>query len=107
MRIWFGDAVYGPCRLACVLASLVNGPDSGSVECVACCGFTVIAALTFFFSFQRKLFFRVFIPREAWREAARSLPKDPDFGRGFRIIAALQFVVAMIIGAVGLWLARG
>ncbi|MCA9069494.1 MAG: hypothetical protein KDA84_11245, partial [Planctomycetaceae bacterium] len=70
----------------------------------AFCGFTAIASLTLFFSFQRKLFVRFFVPRDEWKEALRSLPRDPEFGRGMRIVAVLQFAVALVFGLVSLWL---
>ncbi len=84
----------------------MNAAESSSVLFCACGGFAVIAGLTFFFSFHRKLLIRVFVPREEWRKTSRSLLKEPDFGRSFRIIAALQFIVALIFGAVALWSVR-
>ena len=71
----------------------------------AFCGFSAVATSTLFFSYHRKLFIRVFVPREECREAIRTLPKNPDFRRGMHVIAVLQYSVAALFGILKLWLA--
>ena len=71
---------------------------------IAFIGFSSIAGLTWFFSFRPRLFVRVFVPREELRGAIRGMLRDPNFGRGMRIIALLQFGVAAVFGVIGLWL---
>lgn len=70
-------------------------------------GFSSIAALTWFFSYRPRLFIRVFVPRDDLRGAIRGILHDPNFGRGMRIMALLQFSVAAVFGVVGLWLVFG
>jgi hypothetical protein len=71
---------------------------------VAFIGFASIAALTWFFSYRRRLFVRVFAPREELRVVMRNLARDPEFGQGMRVIALLEFAIAAMFGLVGLWL---
>jgi hypothetical protein len=68
-----------------------------------CLGFTSIAAVAWFFSSRRRLFIRVFVPRDE-RGAIRGILRDPNFCRGMRFIALLQFGVAMVFGLIGFWL---
>jgi hypothetical protein len=74
---------------------------------IAFFGFSFIAALTWVFSYRPRLFIRVFVPREELREAIRGILRDPNFGRGMRFMALLQFSVAVIFGLIGLWLRFG
>jgi|GEM_PF-1977642 len=67
-------------------------------------GFSCIAGLTWFFSNRPRLFVRTFVPREHWREVWRQIRSEPNFSRGMRVVALLQFCVAVIIGLVALWL---
>jgi hypothetical protein len=60
-------------------------------------GFMAIACATWFFSRRPRLFIRVFVSREDWRGVIQSILRDPNYGRGMRWIAALQFAVAIII----------
>ena len=71
---------------------------------IAFVGFSAIAAMTWFFSYRPRLFIRVFVPQDDLRVAVRGILRDPNFGRGMRIMALLQFFVAAIIGASGLWM---
>jgi hypothetical protein len=66
-------------------------------------GFTTIAGLTWFFSSRPRLFMRVFVPRDHLWSAGRQILRRDEFRRGTRLIAALQFGVACVIGAVWLW----
>jgi hypothetical protein len=68
--------------------------------------FVLIACATWFFSYRPRLFIRVFVPREDWRGVIRSILRDPNYGRGMRWMAALQFAAAVLILAVTLvvWL---
>ena len=61
---------------------------------LASIAFTSIAMLTWFFSTRRKLFIRVFVPPDDFRNAVRSLPRKGDYTRSFRLIGALQFLLA-------------
>jgi hypothetical protein len=70
-------------------------------------GFSSIAALTWFFSYRPRLFVRMFVPRDELRGAIRGILRDPNFGRGMRVIALLQFSVAAVIGIIGLCLWLG
>ena len=70
-------------------------------------GFSLIAAWTWFFSYRPRLFLRVFVPRDELRGAIRNILREPNFGRGMRFIALLQFGVATVFGMVGLWLSLG
>ena len=70
-------------------------------------GFSLIAVLTWFFSYRPRLFVRVFVPRDELRGAVRGILREPNFGRGMRVIALLQFGVATVFGLVGLWLWLG
>ncbi len=74
---------------------------------IAFIGFSSIAALTWFFSCRPRLFIRVFVPRYELRGAARGILRDPNFGRGLRVMALLQFAVATVFGLIGLWLSFG
>jgi len=66
-------------------------------------GFSFIAALTLFFSFRPRLYIRVFVPRDDLRYAVRAFLRDPNFGRDMRVMALLQFSVAIAFGLFGLW----
>jgi hypothetical protein len=66
--------------------------------------FSLVAALTWFFSCHPRLFIRVFVPRDEWRHSIRGILRDPNFSRGMRVIALLQFAAAVVLGSVGLWL---
>ena len=70
-------------------------------------GFSFIAALTWFFSYRPRLFVRAFVPKDEFRGAARCILRDPNFGRGMRVIALLQFSMATVFGLVELWLLLG
>jgi hypothetical protein len=70
-------------------------------------GFSLVASLTWFFSNRPRLFVRVFVPRDELRGAVRGILRDPNFGRGMRFIALLQFAVAAVFGLVALWLWLG
>ena len=74
---------------------------------IAFLGFSSIAALGWFFSYRPRLFVRVFVPRHELREAIRCILREPDFGRGMRAMALLQFSVAAVFGLLGLWLRFG
>jgi hypothetical protein len=52
---------------------------------------------TWFFSYNPRLFIRVFVPREEWRKAVRSVLREPNYGRGMRWMALLQFAVAIVV----------
>lgn len=53
---------------------------------IAFVGFSSIAALTWFFSYRPRLFVRVFVPRDDLRGAIRGILRDPNFGRGMRLL---------------------
>lgn len=72
--------------------------------CVALVGFTSIAVLTWFFSYWPRLFVRVFVPSESLRGAARGILRDPEYARGMRTMAVLQFLVGSIVSALAWWL---
>lgn len=74
---------------------------------LAFASFSAIAGLSWFFSYRPRLFVRVFVPREELRTAVRGILRDPNFGRGMRTIALLQFGVAAVFGLVGMWLWLG
>lgn len=74
---------------------------------IAFIGFSFIAALTWFFSYRPRLFVRVLVPRDELRGAIRSILRSPNFGRGMRFIALLQFGMAAVFGVIGLWLWLG
>jgi hypothetical protein len=59
--------------------------------------FLAIPCGTWFFSYHRRLFIRVFVPREEWREAVRSILRESNYGRGMRRMAVLQFVLAALV----------
>jgi hypothetical protein len=67
-------------------------------------GGSCIAGLTWFFSSRPRLFVRVFVPREDWREAIRFMVRDPNFGRNMKQMSLIQFVFVGLFGIVGLWL---
>ena len=68
---------------------------------IAFIGFSSIAAMTWFFSYRRRLFLRVFVPADELREAMRRIPRDPEFGRGMRVMALLQFGAGAVLGIAG------
>src|SRR5438105_2051551 len=68
----------------------------------AAVGFSSVAGLTWFFSSRRRLFIRVFVPRDE-RDAIRRILRDPGWERGMRIIVALQTVAAAVFVALALW----
>ena len=70
-------------------------------------GYSSIAAMTWFFSSRPRLFVRVFVPPDEYREAVRRIRRDPGFGRGMRSMALLQFSAAAAFGLAGLWLWLG
>ncbi len=59
--------------------------------------FLAIPCGTWFFSYHPRLFIRVFVPREEWREAVRSILREPTYGRGTRWMAVLQFILAALV----------
>lgn len=65
--------------------------------------FSSIATLTWFFSYQPRLFLRIFVPSDELRGVARGILRNPDYGRGMRSIAVLQFLAAVMIGALVWW----
>jgi hypothetical protein len=71
-------------------------------------GFSSIAAITWFFSYQPRLFVRVFVPRDEFRGAIHAFIRDPSFGRNMRMMSLLQFGVASVFGLIGLclWFGR-
>jgi hypothetical protein len=77
--------------------------DAGNLS-LAGLGFSAIGGLTWFFSSRRRMFVRVFGPREHLREVARGILRDPYFQRGMRIIALLQIGVGALFGLAALWL---
>jgi hypothetical protein len=70
---------------------------------IAFVGFSSIAAITWFFSYRPRLFVRIFVPRDELRGAVRRILRDPNFGRGMRLISLLQFSVSAVFGLIGLW----
>ena len=56
-----------------------------------------IPSLTWYFSTRRKLFIRVFVPKDELKVALRGLPDDVQFRRSFRTCALLQLVVATVV----------
>ena len=67
-------------------------------------GFTVIAIMSWFFSFRPRLFIKVFVPREEYRHAIRSVVRNPDFCKSMRLIAGLQFLVGAMMGMTAIWI---
>ena len=67
-------------------------------------GFSLLAALTWGFSYRPRSFVRMFVPREELRAAVRRIVRDPDFGRGARFIALLELGLAILFGGVAVWL---
>ena len=67
-------------------------------------GFTVIASMTLFFSSHPRLFIKVFVPPEEYRNAIRSFVRDPNFCKGMRFMARLQFAVGALIGMTAIWI---
>ena len=67
-------------------------------------GFTVIAIMSWFFSFRPRLFIKVFVPREEYRHAIRSMIRDPNFCKGMRLMAGLQFFVGALMGMSAIWI---
>jgi hypothetical protein len=76
--------------------------DAGNLS-LASFGFSAIAGMTWFFSSRRRLFVRVFTPREELRQVAGGILRDPNYQRGMRIIALLQFAVGALFGLAALW----
>ena len=66
-------------------------------------GFSMIAMMTWFFSSRPRLFIKTFVPKEEYRHAVRSFLRNPDFGKGMRSMACLQFAVAVLFGIVAIW----
>lgn len=77
--------------------------DDRFVLALATLAFYCVASLTWYFSSRPRLFIRVFVPAGELRRAARGILRDPQFGRGMRIIAALQAAVATLIGLFAAW----
>ena len=73
--------------------------ETASAMLFASFGFTAVAMLTWFFSTRRRLFIRVFAPADNLREVVRELRKSPDFTKGLRMMAILQFIVAGCFGS--------
>ncbi|MBX9582251.1 MAG: hypothetical protein K2X87_18260 [Gemmataceae bacterium] len=69
-------------------------------------GFASVAALTWFFSSRPRPFLRVFVPSGERFRAGRSILRRDEFRRGMRVMAALQFGTACLIG-LALWWFRG
>ncbi len=69
-------------------------------------GFSAIASTTWFFSLRPRLFIKVFVSREDYRNAIRSFVRDPNFCKGMRIMAGLQFFVGALMGMAAIWLWR-
>lgn len=67
---------------------------------IAFAGFTSVAYATLFFSYHPRLFLRVFVPRDELRRAGRVMLRDPRAPTALRIIAALQFAAAVVVGIV-------
>ncbi len=67
-------------------------------------GFSTIASATWFFSLRPRLFIKVFVPREEYRDAIRSFVRDPDFCKSMRMMAGLQFVVGALMGMTAIWI---
>jgi hypothetical protein len=66
-------------------------------------GGSLIAGLSWFFSSRPRLYIRVFVPRDEWRDAARAFVRDPGWGRAMRQMALFQLAFAGLFGIVGLW----
>ena len=61
----------------------------------AAIGFTMVAAVTLFFSSRRRLFIRTFARPEELRDVILGMPRDnATFRRGMRSMALLQFSLA-------------
>ena len=67
-------------------------------------GFSAIAITTWFFSLRPRLFIKVFVPREEYRDAIRSFIRNPDFCKSMRFIAGLQFLVGALMGMTAIWI---
>ena len=67
-------------------------------------GGSAIGCLTLFFASRRRLFIRMFAQRDDLRSICRSMPRDPDFRRGLRLMGYLQLVAAAVMGIVVYWL---
>jgi hypothetical protein len=61
--------------------------------------FSVIASLTWYFAPRPRLFVRAFVPKDEWRDAICNGVLDPQFSEGMQIMAKLQFVAALWVGA--------
>lgn len=68
----------------------------------ACLGFSAIAGLTWLFASRPRSFIRLFVPRDEYRQAARTFLRDPDFCRTMRLMSLAQFAVGGLFGLV--WL---
>lgn len=65
-------------------------------------GCSLVAGMTLFFSFHPKLFIRVFVPRDEWKEMVRVWLRGPDTARAMRQCAAMQFALGQLFGAVAI-----
>jgi len=61
--------------------------------------FLTISLATWFFSSRRTFFIKFFVPREELRSTIRRLPNDKEFKYGFRFIAGLQALIALVLFA--------
>jgi hypothetical protein len=71
----------------------VKTPPSNLIPCVAA---FAIPALCWYFSSRRKLFIKIFIGYRPL-QGPPTIPEQPEFRRGMRTIAILQFVMAILM----------
>ena len=74
---------------------------------VALVGFTMIAVFTWLLSFHPRMFVKIFVPNEEYRDAIRSILRNQIFRRDMRRMAYLQFEIAVVFGiaAILFWFA--
>jgi hypothetical protein len=82
------------------------GANAAEVPPGASWGFAAIAALTWFFSSRPRLFPRVFVPTGERFRAGRSILRRDEFRRGMRVMAALRFGAAGLVGLAAVWCRR-
>jgi hypothetical protein len=80
-----------------------HGMNAAKEMLFAFCGFTMVAIGTWFFSSRPRLFVRIFVPKDEYRDAIRPILRNQDFRRGMRLIACLQFAMAAAFGVAAIW----
>src|SRR5262245_38217674 len=85
----------------------VQDADAAAMGALVSLAFAFVASLTWIFAPRPRLFVRTFAPRDEWREAIRKCVRNPTFEPSMRMMAKIQYVVALWVGAFvafGTWL---